>query len=347
MNVFLTGGSGFIGQPLTKALLKRGWRVTVLVRKPESLRAQALVKMGAQAAAGDITERESMRSPMTGADIVVHNAGVYEVGLNRAGKERMQKTNVEGTENVLSLADELGIQRTVYVSTVQAYGETGHHSRDETFIREYPCRTTYEQTKTEAHKIACQYMQRGLPLIIVCPNGVLGPNDQSFVGYLIRLYINRVMPPMRWGSNIDFCVVFLDDLVEGITLAVEKGRNGETYFFCGEHHTMRQACEFWEKKPGAYGSRIWVSAGMASAMVAMMEPFERMLGLPAFLSREAVRTGTTNWYYCSDKAQHELGWTYCSAEEMWFSTIDGEIQLLSRRKGQNLIQRLKPLDLVE
>jgi uncharacterized protein YbjT (DUF2867 family) len=66
MKVFLTGGTGFIGQPLTKALLARGWDVTVLARKPTSAQAVAITKMGATCVAGDVTERESMRAAMNG-----------------------------------------------------------------------------------------------------------------------------------------------------------------------------------------------------------------------------------------------------------------------------------------
>ena len=74
MKIFLTGGTGFIGQPLTKALLARGWNVLALVRKPDSPEARALTRMGAQCVRGDITDRESMRLGMTGADIVIHIA---------------------------------------------------------------------------------------------------------------------------------------------------------------------------------------------------------------------------------------------------------------------------------
>ncbi|MFZ1946536.1 MAG: SDR family NAD(P)-dependent oxidoreductase, partial [bacterium] len=90
MRVFLTGGTGFIGQALTKRLLARGWQVVALARKPESAQARTLAKMGAQCATGDVTDRESMRSPMKGADIVVHNAGHYEFGVTKTGAERMQ-----------------------------------------------------------------------------------------------------------------------------------------------------------------------------------------------------------------------------------------------------------------
>jgi len=69
--------------------------------------------------------------------------------------------------------------------------------------------------------------------------------------------------------------------------------------------------------------------------------------LPAFLSRNIVRAAAANWNFSSEKAKRELGWTTCSADEAISVAIDDEIELLSRRKGQNLIQRLKPLDTVD
>lgn len=78
MRVFLTGRTGFIGQPLTQALLQRGWEVTALVRTPDGTAARRIARMGATLLKGDITDRESMRAGMRGADMVVHNvAHVY------------------------------------------------------------------------------------------------------------------------------------------------------------------------------------------------------------------------------------------------------------------------------
>jgi dihydroflavonol-4-reductase len=347
MKVFLTGGTGFIGQPLTKALLKRDWSVMALVRNPAGLQSQALRKIGAELAPGDITRRESMRMPMEGADIVIHNAAHYEFGIGKEGRQNMRSVNVDGTENVLSLAYELRIARTIHVSTILAIGETGGQQRDETYTRQYPCRSTYEQTKTEAHEIARKYQQRGLPLIIVCPGPVIGVNDHSVWGYFQRLYVNRILPPMAWSPETIFCCVQVEDLAEGIALAAEKGRFGETYLLGGERQSFRDICSLWAKKPGAFQPKVWIPASLAAPLFAMLEPLERLAGLPAFLSRETVRTAATNMNYSSEKAKRELGWQHCSAEEMWIGTIDKEIQLLSKRKTQKLIQRLKPMDGIE
>jgi dihydroflavonol-4-reductase len=343
MRVFLTGGTGFIGQPLTKSLLRRGWEVTALVRKPESLQAQALRKQRAVLAKGDVTERESMRSGMSGADIVVHNAGLYELGLDDAGIRRAQQINVQGTENTLGLAYELGIKRTVYVSTTWAYGASGPTSLDEAFQRQAPYYTAYERTKAEAHEIARQYQQRGLPLAIVCPNGVMGINDHSVVGYFLRLYVNRLMPPMVWSPNSIVSFVEVNDLAEGVALASEKGRMGETYFLCGEPKSLKEHFAYWNEKPGGFKSRIWMPARLMEFMFWPLEPLQRAIGFPAFMSRETVYVASCNLNYSSEKAQRELGWTHRSARDMWHGIIDGEIALLAKRRHQGLLARFKPL----
>ena len=138
MKVFLTGGTGFIGQHLTKALLAQAWEVTALVRKPDSPQAQTLAKMGARCMQGDVTDKESMRAGMTGKDIVIHNAAWYEVGIRPKDHQLMHAINVTGTDNVLSLAQELGIPRTVFVSSTTYYGDTGSEIRSETFQRQAP-----------------------------------------------------------------------------------------------------------------------------------------------------------------------------------------------------------------
>ena len=259
----------------------------------------------------------------------------------------MHAVNVDGTENVLGLAHELNIPRTIYVSGLVAFGETGSRQQDESFTRQVPCNTPYDQTKADAHEIALQYQQRGLPLVIICPNAVIGANDHSAFGYFLRLYINKMMPPMAWSPNSIFCCVAVSDLAEGIALAAEKGSLGETYIMGGEPQSFIEILKYWGMKPGAFNVRVWLPVKLAVVMFATLEPFQRMVGLPAFLSRDTVRTVASNFNYSSEKAKRELGWTHRSGEELWLGTIDSELELLSKRKGQSLLQRMKPLEVVE
>jgi nucleoside-diphosphate-sugar epimerase len=346
VRIFLTGATGFIGQPLTKTLLARGWNVIALVRRSDSTPARALTKLGAQCLTGDVTDRESMRAGMMGADCVVHNAGRFEVGISKNARGPMYEINVRGTDNVLSLALELGIPRSVYVSSGAYFGDTGLEARDETYRRQAPIRYPYEETKAKAHEVALQYQQRGLPLIIVCPANVLGPNDHSNYGYFLRLYLNRLMPPYAWAPDIIISPVHVDDVAEGIALAAEKGRIGQTYLLAGDPITTREMLTIWATKPGGSAVRFFIPNWLAWLTFAPMEPLERWAGLPAFISREAV-VASTSLNFSSVKAQRELGWTYQPASEMWAGIIDEELELLARRKKRDLVSRLKPVEAEE
>jgi nucleoside-diphosphate-sugar epimerase len=343
MKIFLTGGTGFIGRPLTQSLLTRGWQVVALVRKPDSPQARALEQMGAQCVPGDVTDRESMRTAMTGANIVVHNAAWYEVGITKKAQALMHAINVTGTDNVLGLVQELGIPRTVYVSSTTYYGDSGPEVRDESYRRQKPYRFYYEQSKAEAHEVALHYQYRGLPLIIVCPAHVVGPNDHSVWGYFLRLYVNRIMTPFAWSPSVMNSAAHVNDVSEGIALAAEKGRNGETYILAGDSMSLREVLNVWHTKPGGFKVRFYIPTWLAWVLFALLEPVLRLVGLPAFISREVVMA-SMNLNYSSVKAQRELGWTYQPAKEMWLGIVDEELALLANRQKRDLVSRLKPVD---
>jgi dihydroflavonol-4-reductase len=303
--------------------------------------------MGAQCVPGDITDRESMRSSMTSTDIVVHNAGWYELGISPSARSLMHAINVGGTENALSLALELGIQRVVYVSSTVYFGETGSEIRDETYRRQQPYLGYYEQSKTEAHEVALRYQQRGLPLIFICPAHVVGPNDHSPYGYFQRLHVNRLMPPFAWGPNAVHSPAHVMDVAEGIALATEKGRLGETYILAGESTSLRQVFQIWSSHPGGFRVRFFVPFWLAKLLFSPMEPLLHWLGLPAFISREILTSTQGSFNFSSAKAQRELGWTYRSVHEMWPDIINEEHKLLAVRKKRDLVSRLKPVDVSE
>ena len=347
MKVFLTGGTGFIGRPLTQSLITRGWNVVALVRKPDSPQARALTKMGAQCVTGDITYRESMRAGMTGAEILIHNAAWYELGIPVSARKLMDEINITGTDNTLSLALELSIPRTVYVSSTLFYGDTGPEARDETYQRQKPYRFYYEQTKTEAHQLAQQYLQRGLPLILICPAHVVGPNDHSVFGYFLRMYLNRLMVPFGFGPDMMISAVHVNDVSEGIALAAEKGRIGETYILAGDPTSLREVVGICMTKPGGFKVRFYIPHWLAMLMFAPLEPLQRMVGLPAFFSRETVSGNRVSLNFSSVKAQRELGWTYRPAKEMWLDIVDQELKMLARRENRGLVSRLKPVETCE
>lgn len=325
MKVFLTGGTGFIGQATARALLRRGWQVIALVRDPASRAAKALQAAGARPVKGDVTRPESMAAGMPGADIVIHNAGRYEYGLTQSQKAEMRAANVEGTENTLGLAAELGIPRIVYTSTALAFGVVDETSViDESFTRRTAPLTYYEQTKSEAHEIAVRFQQQGAPLVIVCPSQVVGPGDTSPWGYFARLYVRGWMPPAGWAPDAFHTHTHVDDIAEAIALAAEKGRPGQTYILAGEARRMREILAIWSRTPGGLKPRFWLPRPLALLNGAMAEPLLRLLGQPAFFSRESVRASHANYRYSTAKAGQELGARFRGMEQLWQETLAAE-----------------------
>jgi nucleoside-diphosphate-sugar epimerase len=342
--VFLTGGTGFIGKALTEALLRRGWQVTALVRKPEDKPAHALQRMGARLVQGDVTERATVLAGMQGADILVHNAAVYELGLTAEEIRHMRRANVDGTDIVLGAAQELGVPHSVYVSSILAMGDTGEELRDESFVRQAVCVSAYEQSKADAHGVALKYQRDGLPLVIVCPGNVIGPNDHAAWGYFARMYVNGIKPPIGWARNKVYVHSHVEDQGEGIALAAEKGRPGETYILGGDQITMEEAMKLWLSTPGGIRFITWLPTGVAKVLFWPLEPFQRWMGLPAFISRETAVAAGVNYNFSSEKARRELGWAPRPARQTWLETMEAERQLKMQRNGGGLVSRLRPLN---
>lgn len=331
MKVFLTGGTGFIGLPLAGALLKRGWDVSVLVRKPENREAQTLARRGATLVRGDVTDPASLVAPTRGMDIVINNAGWYALGIG--GKEaeaRMQAINVDGACNVLQAALDAGVPRIVHVSTIMAWGETGETVRDETYTRQVPPVTPYERTKTEAHAMAESLQKQGAPLMIACPAAVMGPGDHTTWGDLIRLYVRGLHPPMGMFADYGRAVVHVDDCAEGIAAVAEKGKPGETYILSGGNATYREIFAILNETPGGMRVRFYLPDLMAKPFCWAAEPVERLLGLPITFSAEMAQAGTSRYFYSGAKAERELGVTFRDVRQTLLDTAAEE----RRRAGK-------------
>ena len=339
--VFLTGATGFIGQALVRHMRQRAWAVHALVREPKSAPARWLLAQGCTLVPGDVTHSAGLQQAMAGMDAVVHNAGVYELGANAALRERMQQVNVTGTDNVLGAAFAARVPRTVYVSTVMALGPSGRTPTpaaaaavaDEAKRHDGHYLTAYERSKAEAHQAALAWRERGLPLVIGMPNGVMGANDHSFFGYVLRLHLLGAMTPLAFGADGVYALVDVEALADGLCLAAEKAPPGEDYVFCGEAISIRQLFAHWATYPGGMKVRLWLPRWFMRPQIALIEPLQRLLGLPAFFSRDVVDNSSAHLNFSSAKAQRELGWTHPSPAQMWSRIIAQERQLMATRSG--------------
>jgi nucleoside-diphosphate-sugar epimerase len=234
----------------------------------------------------------------------------------------MLATNLQGTENVLGEATELGAGRIVHVSSIVTHGPTGSSDLDETHQRTSPPETMYEKSKLAAHVIAQRWQNLGAPLIIASPAGVVGPGDHSTLGYYARLYIRGFgIPMMAKGCR---ATVHVDDCAEGIALAAEKGRLGEEYILSGGSLSNREMLKTWKKTKGGPRFAIWLARGTGDIGCLMVEPLQRLLRLPNIISKEVFINGSINWCYSGAKAERELGACFRDPAQAWLDTLEGE-----------------------
>lgn len=352
MRIFLTGGTGFIGQALARAVRERGWSLRVLVRDPTSVSARWLISQGAELVHGDVTVRQGLAEAMRGSDVLIHNAGVYEVGADTATQQRMGLVNVDGTRNILEAALAAGVARTVYVSSTQALGPTGRAPApsvpsDETKVHDGRFLTPYERTKEAAHREALALRDRGLPLVIAMPNAVVGVNDHAVWGYYLRLTLLGAMPPMAWGDDMVLAFVDVDALADGLCRAAESAEPGRDYTFNGPRTTVHDTFEMWGRLTGRGVPRWYLPRGLMRPQVALLEPLQRMMDLPAFLSRESVDISRGHLDFSSRRANTDLGWQHPDTVTMWTRIVDGERRAMATRRGWRNKLRHQPVVDVE
>jgi nucleoside-diphosphate-sugar epimerase len=262
---------------------------------------------------------------MAGVDGVFHIAGWYKIGVR--DKSEGRKTNVDGTRNVLELMQELRIPRGVYTSTLAVNSDTHGKLVDESYRFTGEHLTVYDRTKADAHKIAEEFIGRGLPLVIVQPGLIYGPGDTSSVRTTLIQYLKRQLPLLPKVTAYSWAHV--DDIAAGHILAMEKGQAGRNYFVCGPTHTLIEAVEMAQAITGIPAPRLRVAPSVLKAMAACMGVVERGVPLPETYTNEGLRVvaGVT---YLGDnaKAQRELGWHPRPLEAGLAETLEHEMKLL-------------------
>jgi nucleoside-diphosphate-sugar epimerase len=310
VRAFLTGGTGFLGGALLRKLRERGDEVVALVRSPERARG-----LDAELAEGDLSDRARLTEQMRGADSVFHVAAMYEVGIPESQRPAMYEANVTGTENVVDAAVEAGVARIVYVSTVNAFGNTNGVVVDETHRRSGADYVSYyDETKFLAHVAVEERMARGAPVIIVQPGAIYGPGDHSELGEQLELMRTGKLR-FRAMSGVGVTATYIDDVAEGILLAHDRGRIGESYVLAAEPTTLGAMIDTVARLAGRRPPRLSVPTSLLKLAIPLGPLIGRTMGTGPNL-RELISASDGVTYWASDaKARRELGWQPRSLED--------------------------------
>ena len=323
MRYFLTGGTGFLGGALARHLRGAGHEVHALVRHPRA--AEHLTSLGVVVHQGDVTDRRSLRAPMEGADGVFHVAGWYKLGIR--DRESAVGINIEGTRNVLDVMRELRIPKGVYTSTLAVNSDTHGQVVDETYRFTGRHVSLYDWSKAEAHKVAIQQIDAGLPLVIVQPGLIYGPGDTSGVRTTFLQYLQRKLPALP--AKATYCWAHVDDEARGHLLAMERGEPGRNYFLAGPVYTIVEALEIAASFTGIPAPRIHLPSAVLKAMAMALRPIDQIVRLPPSYSPESLRVLAGVTYIGSNaRARKELGWHVRPLRDGLIETLRHEMRLL-------------------
>ncbi len=236
MKVFVTGGTGFIGTHLVRRLRTTPHELHCLVRGTSNV--QVLRDAGAHLVRGDVTDKPSLLEGMKGCDWVVNLASLFEFWVPDG--RAYQAVNVTGTRNVMEAVLETGASKVVHVSTVAIFGDAPWPMTEASEPGPH-CASRYAQSKRAGDRLAWElYRSTKLPLVMIQPGAVVGPDDPKAAGQYLKSLVRAEMPAQVL-TDCMFAWVHVRDVAEAIVRALEKeGNIGERYLIVSENLTFGQ-----------------------------------------------------------------------------------------------------------
>lgn len=302
----VTGGSGFLGSAVVRALIERGARVRALVRS-SSPRGN-LEGLDCEVVVGDLTDRESLKAALKDVRYLFHVAADYRLWARDPAE--IIRANVEGTLNLKREALAAGIERIVYTSSVSALRVAGATAPvDETAaLTPEEAIGAYKRSKTLAERaVEDMVLREGLPAIIVSPTTPIGPRDiRPTPTGRILLDAARGRIPAFVDTGLNF--VHVDDVAAGHLLAFEKGRIGERYILGGENLTLQRLLATIAELAGRKAPKIKLPRAPLMPLAFAAEGLAHLTGKEPLLTRDALRMSRYHMFFTSAKAERELGY---------------------------------------
>lgn len=308
MNILITGASGFIGSFIVSEALRRGMEVWAAVRRTSSRK--YLTDPRIHFVELNLDSREEMVGQLKGLsfDYVVHAAGATKC----LHADDFFRINTEGTRNLVNaLRDtEMPLRRFVYVSSLSVYGpvrETQPYGEILETDTPQP-NTAYGRSKLESERFLDSLTD--FPCVTLRPTGVYGPRERDY--FLMAKSIKGHTDFSVGYKPQDLTFVYVEDVVQAVFLAIERGRNGRKYFLSdGRVYSSRTFSDLIHRELG----RPWLLRIKAPIWVLRVVTFfgeyiGRMTGQISALNNDKYNImRQRNWRCDIRPAVEELGYS--------------------------------------
>ncbi len=308
----VTGGSGFVGVHVVRALVAEGHDVRCLVRPGSRL--DNLEGLAVEVVAGDLTDPSTLARAVRGVATLYHVAADYRLWAK--DPRELYLANVGGTENILRAAADAGVARVVYTSSVAALGlkDDGSPADETTPVERRRIIGHYKKSKYDAERVAEGWAARGLALVIVNPSTPIGERDikPTPTGQMIVDFLNRRIPAyVDTGLNL----VDVRDVAAGHLAAAQKGRAGERYILGNRNMSLKEILDLLARLTGRPSPSVRLPHWIPLAAAAVTTAASRVTGRAPRVSFESVRMATHRMFFDAGKAVRELRLPQTPVEE--------------------------------
>jgi nucleoside-diphosphate-sugar epimerase len=306
MKIFVSGATGFIGSRLALRLAEQGHQVHALYR---SLSKTSVIKHpNITLFQGDILDYDSLVPPLAGCSQVYHTAafaGVWHKDLSM-----IYRLNIEGTLNVLRAGINAGVKRMVCTSTAGVLGPSDlidHVDEYSSIPKRYF--VDYESSKAILEQLLMTFSLTGPEIVIVNPTRVYGPgvlSESNGVTRMIARYIIGKWRMIPGDGNSIGNYVFVEDVVTGLILAMEKGISGERYVLGGSNLTYNELFDILSILTGKKYLMFHIPIPFMLMISGLLLSFATITGGKPLITPSLVRKFNHQWKVSSTKAENEL-----------------------------------------
>jgi UDP-glucose 4-epimerase len=298
----VTGATGSIGPRLVIALIRRGYRVRVLVRRADPGGFSPSVEVFE----GRLEDREVLRRATRGADVVFHLAAKLHI-VNPTVEQRGEywSVNVDGTRTLVEAAEHVGIRRFVFFSTIAVYGKS---RTGLVFDETSPIGpdSWYSETKAEGEQIVLAKV----PAVVLRLAAVYGPSMKGNYPRLVRALARGFFVPIGNGTNRRTVVHEEDVVVAAVIAAEHPTAAGRVYNVTDGHvHSLNAVIAAVCAALGRRPPKAYVPASLAYVMAGIVEDVWRLGGRRTPIGRATIEKLLEDVAVLGNRVQQELAFS--------------------------------------
>ncbi len=322
MKIFITGATGFIGKILTIRLAEQGHIIHALYRS--SSKTQDLTHKNIILFRGSLNDTDSLQAAINGCEQVYHCAAYARAWSRDPDQYYIQ--NTDGTKNVLDCALSAGVRKVIFVSTAGVFGP----SENNMILDEkspYPDKyfTHYDRSKRRAEILALEYNARGLPLVVVNPTRVYGPGPLTAANGIARIIYSCIRGKWHFipgDGTSSGNYVYINDVIDGLIKAMEKGRSGSRYLLGGFDASFEELMTEISRQSGKQLRLYRIPFAVLIMVARLLILWSRLSKTEALIAPEFLRKFRQNYRISSELAREELDYHPVSINEGIKRTVD-------------------------